>query len=107
MTVFATFNPRSSDPSSLFTPLASLFSPCTSLPSPFTSRTWILLLLAAILVAPAQGQSTDSTLAIGSKKFTESVILGEMVRLLIQSTGSSATGDTVSAPRNSSAATAP
>jgi osmoprotectant transport system permease protein len=40
--------------------------------------------------ATAAAQS-DKTSRVGSKKFTESVILGEMVRLLIQSTDSPAT----------------
>ena len=36
------------------------------------------LLLLALLAAPAHGQATDSTLAVGSKKFTENVLLGWM-----------------------------
>jgi osmoprotectant transport system permease protein len=47
--------------------------------------------LLAVSTLPAQGQQTDSTLTVGSKKFTESVILGWMGTHLIRSGGLSAT----------------
>ncbi len=55
------------------------------------SRFSIILLLTALLVAPAHGQTTDSTLTVSSKKFTESVILGWMGTHLMRAEGLSAT----------------
>ncbi|WP_162862988.1 glycine betaine ABC transporter substrate-binding protein [Salinibacter ruber] len=68
--------PQSASPiarSSIFSALLSVF---------------VVLSLAA---APAQGQATDSTLALGSKKFTENVILGWMGTHLIRAEGLTAT----------------
>ncbi|CAM3514788.1 glycine betaine ABC transporter substrate-binding protein [Salinibacter ruber] len=68
--------PQSASPivrSSIFSALLSIF---------------VVLSLAA---APAQGQATDSTLALGSKKFTENVILGWMGTHLIRAEGLTAT----------------
>ena len=50
-----------------------------------------LLFLWGLLGIPAQGQPTDSTLTIGSKKFTENVILGWMSTHLLRAQGRSAT----------------
>jgi len=55
------------------------------------SRLSILVLLAALLATPAQAQVGDSTLAVGSKKFTENVILGWMGTHLLRAEGLSAT----------------
>jgi len=49
------------------------------------------LLLLALLAAPAHGQATDSTLAVGSKKFTENVLLGWMGTHLMRAEGLSVT----------------
>jgi len=49
------------------------------------------LLLLVLLAAPAHGQATDSTLAVGSKKFTENVILGWMGTHLMRAEGQSVT----------------
>ena len=46
-----------------------------------------ILLLCALLAGPAHGQSTDSTLTIGSKKFTENVLLGWMGTHLLRARG--------------------
>ncbi|PSQ97118.1 MAG: amino acid ABC transporter permease [Bacteroidetes bacterium SW_9_63_38] len=43
-----------------------------------------ILIVLALLTAPAQGQDKDSTLTIGSKKFTENVLLGWMGTHLLQ-----------------------
>lgn len=55
----------------------------------------ILYLLSSILiwglVSPLHAQPTDSTLAIGSKKFTENIILGEIATLLLRNAGFPAT----------------
>ncbi|MFB6278044.1 MAG: glycine betaine ABC transporter substrate-binding protein [Salinibacter sp.] len=50
-----------------------------------------LLVVLALLSTPAHGQATDSTLAIGSKKFTENVILGWMGTHLMRAKGLSVT----------------
>jgi osmoprotectant transport system permease protein len=55
------------------------------------SRFSILVLLAALLPGPAPAQDTDSTLSVGSKKFTENVILGWMGTHLLRAEGLSAT----------------
>ena len=49
------------------------------------------LLLLPLLTAPAHGQATDSTLAVGSKKFTENVLLGWMGTHLMRAEGISVT----------------
>ncbi len=49
------------------------------------------LLLVGFLSVPAQGQSPDSTLAVGSKTFTENVILGWVGTHLMRAEGLSAT----------------
>ncbi|WP_263785683.1 glycine betaine ABC transporter substrate-binding protein [Salinibacter grassmerensis] len=59
-------------------------------PSPLTAVLSVLVVLS-LVVAPAQGQATDSTLALGSKKFTENVILGWMGTHLIRAEGLTAT----------------
>ena len=51
----------------------------------------LLLLLAALLAAPARGQAPDSALTVGSKKFTENVLLGWMGTHLLRADGLSAT----------------
>ena len=51
-------------------------------------------LIIGLLIAlwlPADARAQDSTLAAGSKKFTENVILGEMATLLLRSRGFAAT----------------
>jgi osmoprotectant transport system permease protein len=50
-----------------------------------------LLVVLALLSTPAHGQATDSTLAVGSKKFTENVILGWMGTHLMRAEGLSVT----------------
>jgi osmoprotectant transport system permease protein len=50
-----------------------------------------LLAVLALLAAPAHGQSPDSTLTIGSKKFTENVILGWVGTHLMRAEGLSVT----------------
>jgi len=54
-----------------------------------TWRSVVTALLAAALFAggSAQAQEVDSTLAVGSKKFTENVILGWMATQLFEETG--------------------
>ena len=49
------------------------------------------LLLLALFTAPTHGQATDSTLAVGSKKFTENVLLGWMGTHLMRAEGLSVT----------------
>jgi len=79
MTAFSILDPRSSG------------SPFASRPSPFASPLSILVLLAALLAGPAHAQSPDSTLTVGSKKFTENVILGWMGTHLMRAEGLSVT----------------
>lgn len=50
-------------------------------------KKWILLALLFIVAAVVPGRESDSSIRIGSKKFTESVVLGEMMRLLAESQG--------------------
>ncbi len=50
-----------------------------------------VLLTLALLPAPSTAQTQDSTLAVGSKKFTENVILGAMATQLLQAEGFRAT----------------
>jgi len=50
-----------------------------------------LLVVLALLSTPAHGQATDSTLAVGSKKFTENIILGWMGTHLMRAEGLSVT----------------
>ncbi|PSQ68777.1 MAG: hypothetical protein BRD26_07560, partial [Bacteroidetes bacterium QH_1_64_81] len=69
----STLNSRPSPPLS---PLVSLLSS---------------LLLLALFTAPTHGQATDSTLAVGSKKFTENVLLGWMGTHLMRAEGLSVT----------------
>lgn len=52
-------------------------------------RLWLAGLVLG-LTATAQGEE-DTRLVVGSKKFTESVVLGEILRLVIASTGHGAT----------------
>jgi osmoprotectant transport system permease protein len=59
--------------------------------SPLASRLAILVLLATLLAGPARAQNPDSTLAVGSKKFTENVILGWMGTHLMRAEGLSVT----------------
>ena len=56
-------------------------------------HSWPFLFLSVLVLhtAPAHGQATDSTLAVGSKTFTENVILGWMGTHLVRTEGLSAT----------------
>jgi len=60
-------------------------------PTILDSRLSILALILAFLAGPACAQETDSTLTVGSKKFTENVILGWMGTHLLRAEGLSAT----------------
>jgi len=51
----------------------------------------VVLTLCLLLPGVAHGQATDSTLAVGSKKFTENVILGWMGTHLLRAEGLSVT----------------
>ncbi|PSQ88157.1 MAG: amino acid ABC transporter permease, partial [Bacteroidetes bacterium QH_2_63_10] len=51
----------------------------------------VSLLLLALVTGPAYSQPSDSTLAVGSKKFTENVILGWMGTHLLRAEGLSVT----------------
>ena len=55
------------------------------------TRGVFLTLVVASLLMPAPAWSADEPISVGSKKFTESVILGEIVVGLIESTGRKAT----------------
>jgi osmoprotectant transport system permease protein len=46
-----------------------------------------IVVVAAVLGAGARAAASDRPVRVGSKVFTESVVLGEMVRLLAESTG--------------------
>jgi len=68
------------------------------IPAPFRSFVAITLIIAwaiafaiTLLVTPANGQTDGRQLTIGSKSFTESVILGEILTGLVRSTGREAT----------------
>ena len=50
-----------------------------------------LILCVVCLLAPPPTAAQDSTLAVGSKKFTENVILGAMATQLMRTTGTSVT----------------
>ena len=68
--------------------------PCASFgfrPAASGLRLFVPLLVLAFLSAPAHGQATDTTLAVGSKKFTENVILGWMGTHLMRAEGLSVT----------------
>ncbi len=54
-------------------------------------RSLLLALIPALLAIPAPAQEVDSTLAVGSKKFTENVILGWMSTHLMRAEGLSVT----------------
>ena len=49
-----------------------------------------LLLSALLLVTPIRALAQDAPVKVGSKKFTESVILGEMTAQLMRSAGAAA-----------------
>lgn len=48
---------------------------------------WAIAFAITLLVAPANGQTDGRSLTIGSKSFTESVILGEILTGLVKGTG--------------------
>ena len=56
-----------------------------------TAKNWVRVsaALAALLVSQS-ASGAEATLAIGSKNFTESVILGELATLLVRNEGGSA-----------------
>lgn len=58
--------------------------------SPLNSRFALLALVLALLTGAGHAQTPDSTLTIGSKKFTENVILGWMGAQLMEAEGLSA-----------------
>tara|TARA_R110000787_G_scaffold6681_11_gene23113 strand:+ start:146 stop:1684 length:1539 start_codon:yes stop_codon:yes gene_type:complete len=68
------------------------------IPAPFRSFVaialtivWAIAFAITLLVAPANGQTGGRSITIGSKSFTESVILGEILTGLVRETGHSAT----------------
>ena len=55
---------------------------------PATTIRWLVSLIALLVVtAPATASAQKSPVTVGSKKFTESVILGEILEGLVESTG--------------------
>ena len=52
---------------------------------------WAIAFAITLLVTPANGQTDGRSITIGSKSFTESVILGEILTGLVRSTGQEAT----------------
>jgi len=57
------------------------------------SRLWlatVLMALCSVQVSPAFSAATPATVTVASKNFTESVILGEMLRLLAKHSGAKA-----------------
>jgi len=60
-------------------------------PRSSTRAPLLSLALLALLAAPAYGQAPDSSIALGSKKFTENVILGWMGTHLMRAEGLSVT----------------
>jgi osmoprotectant transport system permease protein len=59
--------------------------------APIHLLSWTLFVLTALLSAPGAAPAQDSTLAVGSKKFTENVILGAMATQLMRTTGATVT----------------
>ncbi len=73
--------------SSILALLPSLPSPFRIRLSPLASRLSTLVLLTALLTIPVQGQDSDSTVTVGSKTFTENVLLGWMGTHLLRANG--------------------
>lgn len=74
------------EPSLAMSTPSILTSRCSPLPSLLCA-----LLLLTLLPTPAHGQTADSTLSVGSKKFTENVLLGWMGTHLLRAEGLSVT----------------